>query len=299
MRRLREGAAPDDPDLAVVARLAGGVRPLRRPEAERQAGWRALAAAPRERPWHRRAPAVAAVGLLLVSTVAAGGIVGTRWVLRPAVTREAGPAASEHPTKRRGARVASAPASAPVAAPASAPASAPVATPGSVPAVPPPTREPALVATPAAARPTTLATPSASSAWTESARRPTEAARTAPAAAASARPAPGATAETARPPAPPSGAAPDSELVLAALAALRRDHAPARADGLLAEYLRLHPDGQLAEDALALAIEAAAARGPAAAASAARRYLARFPDGRFRTTARDAITRAADSGNID
>src|SRR4051812_9722589 len=51
----------------------------------------------------------------------------------------------------------------------------------------------------------------------------------------------------------------DAAPVLAAVRALRRDHQPARARALLDAYLRRHPSGTLAQEALALSIEAALA----------------------------------------
>jgi hypothetical protein len=75
----------------------------------------------------------------------------------------------------------------------------------------------------------------------------------------------------------------DPTPVLEAIRALRQEGDAARAGDLLASYLRAHPRGVLAEDALALSIEAAAARHDARAASdLGRRYLAQFPNGRFR-----------------
>jgi hypothetical protein len=77
----------------------------------------------------------------------------------------------------------------------------------------------------------------------------------------------------------------DPAPVLEAIRALRRSGDPARAQKLLDEYLASNPRGALSEDALGLAIEAAAARHDPRAADYARRYLARFPNGRFRAVA--------------
>ena len=74
----------------------------------------------------------------------------------------------------------------------------------------------------------------------------------------------------------------------AALAALRRDHDPARASSLAAHYVAAHPNGALVEEALILAFEAARAVDSDGAAEATR-YLARFPDGRFAAQARAAL----------
>jgi hypothetical protein len=85
--------------------------------------------------------------------------------------------------------------------------------------------------------------------------------------------------------APPEEAA----LVLAGLRALRREHNPSRAGTLLARYLQSSPRGVLAQEALAIAIEAGLARGDReAAARLGEQYLERFPTGRFVRVARKA-----------
>jgi hypothetical protein len=77
-------------------------------------------------------------------------------------------------------------------------------------------------------------------------------------------------------------------LIMTAVRALRREHDPARAGSLLDEYLFRYPKGVLREEALALAIEAASARGDARAAALAHVYLRRYPQGRFLSVARAA-----------
>jgi hypothetical protein len=75
--------------------------------------------------------------------------------------------------------------------------------------------------------------------------------------------------------------------VLDALVALRRAHDPVRAGTLLARYLSAHPGGALREEALALAIEAADARGDRAVGEQlAHVYQGEFPAGRFLAFAR-------------
>lgn len=81
----------------------------------------------------------------------------------------------------------------------------------------------------------------------------------------------------------------DPSQVVAAVEALRKQRDPDRAAKLLAEYLAGHPRGALVEEAVALSIEAAAARHDPAAATFARRYLKQFPRGRFRLTAEAAL----------
>jgi len=85
----------------------------------------------------------------------------------------------------------------------------------------------------------------------------------------------------------------DPSLVVSAIQALRQDHDPARAGRLLADYLRTHPRGALAEEAIALSIEAADARHSPAAATFAQRYLKEYPHGRFRSAAERALARPA------
>ena len=82
-------------------------------------------------------------------------------------------------------------------------------------------------------------------------------------------------------------------LVFDAMRALRREGQPERASMLLDDYLQRHPTGSLAEEALALSIEAASARGDARARELAERYLARYPTGRFRRAAERARARFA------
>jgi hypothetical protein len=77
----------------------------------------------------------------------------------------------------------------------------------------------------------------------------------------------------------------ETQSVLAGMRALRVDHDPVRARGLLATYLEHHPNGALAEEALALTIEAAVANHDGDAAALGARYLRRYPAGPFRALA--------------
>jgi hypothetical protein len=82
--------------------------------------------------------------------------------------------------------------------------------------------------------------------------------------------------------------------VLEAIRALRYNGDPARAGVLLAQYLKAHPRSVLSEDASALSIEAAVARhDPRSAADLGRRYLAQFPNGRYRAFALQAAQSAS------
>lgn len=83
----------------------------------------------------------------------------------------------------------------------------------------------------------------------------------------------------------------DPSRVAEAVRALRKQGDAARAQVLLDQYLKSNPRGALAEDALALSIEAAAARKDPRASDYARRYLARYPDGRFRALAERVLSR--------
>jgi hypothetical protein len=86
----------------------------------------------------------------------------------------------------------------------------------------------------------------------------------------------------------------DPAPVLEAIRALRYNGDPSRASALLAQYLKVHPHGVLAEDASALSIEAAIARhDPRSAGDLARHYLTQFPGGRYRAFATQTLQTAA------
>jgi hypothetical protein len=74
----------------------------------------------------------------------------------------------------------------------------------------------------------------------------------------------------------------DTALVSSALRALRQDRDPVRARGLLNSYLSAHPRGALAEEALAMSIEAAVTHHDSDAGALASRYLRLYPNGAFR-----------------
>ena len=111
---------------------------------------------------------------------------------------------------------------------------------------------------------------------------------------AEATPAPEAAAPV-RPPAPRAAAharaarGEDPTALVQAVRALRGDHDPARAARLLDAYRRTYPRGALAEEALALQIEAAAALHSPRASAFAQQYLRAYPSGRFGETARQAL----------
>jgi hypothetical protein len=85
--------------------------------------------------------------------------------------------------------------------------------------------------------------------------------------------------------APPATAGEDPSAVLEAMRALRLDHDPVRARVLLGRYLERHPGGALAEEALAMSIEAAVAHHDPDAAALGARYLRLYPNGPFHTLA--------------
>lgn len=84
---------------------------------------------------------------------------------------------------------------------------------------------------------------------------------------------------------PPSGAAEDTAVVLEAMRALRLERNPVRARVLLNRYLDRHPTGTLAEEALAMSIEAAVAHHDADAAALGAHYLRLYPTGPFHALA--------------
>ncbi len=94
----------------------------------------------------------------------------------------------------------------------------------------------------------------------------------------------------ARAPAPDASArSADAALVHAAVKALRRDGDPEQAARLLERYAERDPNGPLAEEALALRIEAAVARHDPRARALAQDYLGRYPTGRYREAAKRAL----------
>lgn len=102
-------------------------------------------------------------------------------------------------------------------------------------------------------------------------------------------------AESAQEPEPvePAAADPEAVLVVDATRALRHEHDPARALGLLATYRARFPSGDLFEESLILTIEAKSSLDDAEAGSLAHEYLRRYPQGRFRGPAEKARLRFA------
>ena len=75
----------------------------------------------------------------------------------------------------------------------------------------------------------------------------------------------------------------EAQLLVDALIAVRRDHDAARASTLIDFYLQHYPIGPLVEEALALRVETAVAKGaaPVSVAALAAEYQRRFPSGRY------------------
>jgi hypothetical protein len=74
----------------------------------------------------------------------------------------------------------------------------------------------------------------------------------------------------------------DTGPLLQAMRALRIEHNPVRARQLLTDYLGQHPRGFLAEEALVMLVEAAAAHHDSDASALVARYHRLYPEGAFR-----------------
>ena len=77
----------------------------------------------------------------------------------------------------------------------------------------------------------------------------------------------------------------EASLVYDSARALRNEGDPARASRVLDEYFKRYPHGALGEEAQALAIDIAVARGDSRAKTLATRYLSAYPNGHFRAKA--------------
>jgi hypothetical protein len=323
--RLRDRDSSPEPDVAQAAKILRFARPLE-PSRERKNRVRARLSEPGAAMVSLRRLRLRAATVVAVLLVSTGALAATLWVVirpsrsvapppekvRPAPRREtpivprqsptaprastnAPPAKSSVPRKARAAvrprssilrpararTVAKAevpPASEPslaerTEAPASReeapppPPSPEVLTPRAEPATPPETAAPA----PTTPKPETSAAPPAPKPKPETPAAP---------------PAPKPKPETIVPPAVPPE---EARLVLRAMKSLRRDRNPRAAAKQLDQYLAKFPRGVLLEEALGLAIEAAVLRGDDRASDLARRYLTRFPSGRFRSAAESAL----------
>jgi hypothetical protein len=258
MDRLRDHVCDADPTLARAAALVAAIPGIEPSDARKERVARALSRDQRRRlPAHILRPGFVMAFLLVAGTVAAA-TVGRPFVRRAyervlgATSFHSSPGKMQRP---REPRPSLRPAPMPVVEEAPLSNSAPPAA-----AVSPPARAPASV--------TKAKKPSARVTATTD---PSEAPQ----------------AETAPTPAK-APSAQESALVMSAVHALRRERDAVRAGVLLDDYLRRFPDGALAEEALALAIEAASTRGDRRAIDLAHRYLQRFPHGRFERAARAA-----------
>ncbi len=91
---------------------------------------------------------------------------------------------------------------------------------------------------------------------------------------------------------PKGPTAEESKLLMSGLKSLRVDHDPLKAGEQFERYLHRFPRGALFEEALAYGIEASALRKDPNTSALATRYLRKFPSGRFRSVAENAIKRA-------
>jgi hypothetical protein len=255
MTRLRDELHSPDPRVAHAARLVAAVPPLERSEARQRRVAAALAEAPHRRP--RTLLLRFAIALaILAAGAGAWAAIGRdlyRHLVEHAATHSQPPAHEPSPH--------------------AAPTNPPPASPASIsPIVTPPPR-PQAPASPNTAAPPPPAHPS------HAPDRPrTKIQSKAP--------------THADPAANVRDAAREhleAQSVLDAVNALRRDHDPDRARLSLIYYLDRFPEGAVAEEALALLIEADTAAGNhAEAATFAARYLRTYPDGKFVEAARRA-----------
>lgn len=84
----------------------------------------------------------------------------------------------------------------------------------------------------------------------------------------------------------------ESRTLVSAVGALRGDHEPEMAAMFLTYYMQRFPEGELAEEALALSVEVEVARRSGKAVAIADRYLARYPLGRYVNAVRALRERA-------
>jgi len=318
--RLTDGPAPaaGSAEELVVAFMRAA-KPYQTPPGRRQRLHAALAGGRRaRRPVRSWLKPALALGLLAcaAATVSAHLLEWPRWLAErlpghePAAARTA--AAARSASVRPGG-VAGVPTPAPNEAPVVEPLAVPVSPPTAevVPAEVPTVADAAPAAQPIPARGAQLPAPrhrTRVSVARASRSNATTAAHddAAPPALAEAGPAPARVEAKPTPAMPPAGDAAkakaarrdtseeDAALALAALTALRRDHDPVRARAMVDAYLRAQPNGAMAEEALAIAIEAAAAHQDADAKSLATRYLSLYPSGMFRALARKTL-RSADA----
>jgi hypothetical protein len=252
MKRLRDEIGSRDAKLAEAARLASAARNLEPPPGLEGRIRARLLETPRRKKWQLR-PAFAALLVILATALAASAATGRFWPLPPKTTPSA-PAPHRRSTPK-------------------------VPRAEVVPAVPkitPPREEPVVREKPVvrvepvvqrAAPPRIAVHPPVAAPSDDPDDEPLPMLAPPPAA----------------PPPPPMARPelPEAILVAQATRALHAEHRPKRALQLLDDYLRLHPDGDLVEECLALQIEARSDLDDARAAALADEYLRRFPGGRF------------------
>lgn len=261
MKRLREQPETSDPVVACAVELLSAAKPLE-PSPTRQARVRAALDATYRSPRRRQLllkPIVALVGLLVFVSVASAMLGG--WIEHRRMQRQAAPPSP----------VSSSTATAPR------------------PRVEPSTGASKPIGADTTAAPAPLAAPSGRAAT-----------KTHSPAVADEPPPPPSVSEATSPEEPQAVAAPaegsvsveEVTLVADAIRVLRHENDAPRAGRLLEDYLRRYPQGALAEEALAVAIEAAMASGDKSAGALAGEYLKKYPSGRFRQIAKNAQSRA-------
>jgi hypothetical protein len=270
MRRLRDESDPNDPCLAEAARLLQSTAPLERSEARRRRVRNALA-----RMAHSPGPGGLSVRLAMATMLAVGSVafagaaIQHRWLVSATWSELPSVAASRQATKHSKLQ-------------------APHPTvPTATPAIPNSVMQPADVAPP----------PLPEAASLDHAARPRAPEHASPMRSETSASAKPVEIELAKPGAKLSSEAsfgiPEADLVMSAMKALRSDGDPNGASALLDQYLRAHPDGTLAEEALGLSIEAAhRSRDGRRAAALGGRYIERYPNGRFTEIAKRVLDEA-------
>jgi hypothetical protein len=275
MHRLRDEAGDDPVAVRGIELLRRTPPAARSPESKRRV-WRSIQRAHTSRAQGFRLPklrvAAIVIGVLCVAGSAGAVIAARRWIAPIFVgmssPRPGAPSIQGHKT----------PAARAVAVRHTPSSSLPVPESPALQAQVVPFAPASAGPTPAAARP--------------SVRRPAHVRRVSPSAsfaAATGDGKKGSAEPLAGPAAATAAAVQERTEVLDAMVALRRDRAPITAGRLLDTYLSAHPNGALREEALVLAIEAAAARNDLPAARRlARQYQSAYPTGRFREFAEAA-----------
>jgi hypothetical protein len=271
VKRLREQAHDGDPALARAAALLAKVEPTA-DSAARQRRIRRTVDRPAKRYALRLLRPFAVFGLAMGIAASAAAMYGVAHVVRELIETETPDPVNAHdpsPALAQG-ETGSSRAPEPLAPP-----ELPTAASTSIPSA----RDPVVPAVSVGQVPAPAAAPLAS--------RPD--ARTSDPLQRTAKPAP---ARLAEPSSSERSSGSEARIVQRGLEALRKHNDPKQAARYLERYRREHPNGTLAEEALALSVEAASASGDPRAKQLAVDYLSRYPQGRFRSAARQALAKA-------